>query len=224
MKSRVLASALLLAAGGLAGWWYGGRGDAAATAQQPPPQNCLWRLQKEGKGGSLKYKLDAPHKCVLGQQSFSTAEGTGDLDLKFHGGGTPCDELATARPGAFPPGSRLVVTKGRIVHRDTVPPSPRQVAVYTGKFAVKDPNGKDLFLGDLEIILGIGPNHAPLPQTFGSERCDRPDRMEGWLRSRASEGEAKGLELHAVLVARIDPGADQYAVAEFTLDGVVVGH
>ena len=73
-----------------------------------------------------------------------------------------------------------------------------------------------------EVILGIGPNHPPLPPTFGNERCDNPDRLEGWVRARGVEN-AKGLELHALLVADIDMNQTGCIFKAFTLDGVVVG-
>lgn len=224
MKSRTVASVLLLAAGGLVGWWVGGRGDTAAVAQQPPPpppsKSCLWRVQKGGKDGNLKLTLGAPRKCELDNKTYFTAEGTGDLRLTFDGGTTACDELAKKYPKAFPPKSYLIVDDGRVVRREHGKLEPR-VAVYSGKFIIKEPGGKQLFVGDLEAVLGVGPNHDPLPPSFGNEVCNRQDRLEGWVRGRG-EGEAKDLELHANLVAEIDFGEPLCRSRAFTLDGVVI--
>src|SRR4051812_33041878 len=104
MKAQLVTGVLFLVTGGLVGTWYGGWGDAAA-AGQPQQKACLWRVQKEGGAGLLKFKLDPPHRCAHGTLVFDTAEGTGDLELKFRNGGTPCDELATVNPDAFPAGS-----------------------------------------------------------------------------------------------------------------------
>ena len=220
MKSQLVVGVLLLMVGGLVGEWYGGRGDAAVAAQQRQ-KACLWRVQKEGKAGLLKFKLDPPHRCEHGTMKFDTAEGVGDLELKFRNGGTPCDELAAVNPNVFPAGSLLVVNDGTFIRREAVNPQQHRSAFYSGKFAIKDPDGGILFQGLLEAVLGISPNHAPLPPTFGNEPCDRRDRLEGWVEGKGV-GNAKGFDLRAVLVARIDYRGTDCQFHEFTLDGVII--
>jgi hypothetical protein len=226
MKSQLATGVVLLVAGALVGAEYGGRGDAA-PAPQPGQKACLWRLQKQGQDGVLKFKVGPPYQCKHDTMVFETAEGTGDLDLKFRNGDPLCDELPRVNRDAFPEGSRLVVDGGHFIGRKTPNPNnpslPPTSAVFSGKFTIKEPNGDNVFEGLLDAVLGINPNHAPLPPAFhiNNMPCHYTLRLEGSVHGRGV-GKAAGLELHAVLVAKLDYRTNECRLNFFTLDGVTI--
>jgi hypothetical protein len=172
---------------------------------------CLLRLQKTAKDGELDFQLGDPYECRNMDKAMKTASGTAKLQLVLRSGGNPCDEL----PSLIPDNS-VLTAEGTIIRRDD------DLAHFIGTFTINAPgaNGKVIFKGYVEAIERISTHHPP----FGSERCDMPNRLEGWLVG-TGQGDATPFTLRALLIADTRPqdGAPKgYKLPYASIDGVLV--
>lgn len=157
-----------------------------ATTTLPWPnataQCCLWQVHKKFEG-ERTLDLGAPYRCDTG----TTRRGAVRLRIKLESQGRPCDQ----DPQLIPDGSTLEA-RGSVVHRED------GLADFTGRFVIRNPAGRIIFRGAIELFDRIGTHHPP----FGQEECNPKSHVEGWLVGAGDARVYPNHMLRAMLVAR----------------------
>ncbi len=171
---------------------------------------CLWQIHKDFKKAFLSPKLDNPYACGK-EKPIETQRGVLKVGIELVSGGLPCDQDQTL----IPDGS-LLTASGVLIRRAD------GLADFTsygrGKFLIKSPNSKPLFIGFMELFVRIGAQHPPICQ----EPSNLENQIEGFLVG-LGVNELKTISLRALLVANgtIDR-KESTPISKGTLNGILV--
>lgn len=163
---------------------------------------CLWQVHKKAKGGR-KFTGGRPYACRTGR----TMRSDTSFELALVSAGAPCDE----DPALIPDGSQLIAEGNTIWREDGL-------AHFFGKFTIKNPRGRGLFGGVMEVIDRVG--------THPREACNPRSHFEGWLVGRSARG-LPNATLRAV-IAGTSPLLDKLPAESYSsdveaiLNGVVI--
>jgi hypothetical protein len=90
------------------------------------------------------------------------------------------------------PDGSVLEAKGPVIRRRD------GLADFTGRFVIRNPTGRIMFRGAIELFDRVGTHHPP----FGPEACNPESHVEGWL---VGAGDARVYPNHmirAMFVAR----------------------
>ncbi len=167
----------------------------------PQANVCLLQIAKAFEGNRLA-QIEKSYPC----DRIKTIRGNAKIAIKLYDG-KPCDESEQL----VPVGSLLTAEGNVIVRADAL-------ALFWGRFAIRNPAGITLFAGYTEMIDRICTHVAVPPQGA----CRPRGHVEGWLVGKGGKGlEAFTLRVLIAAKGRPLPANTQSPFTGF-LNGVLV--